>query len=123
MLRPNFEEPLDTVEQLVKNNISIYYYPGMGQGLKNNLLQSERPDYRKLGEKFLLPKDFNQWKNITKYEVMKKGTFALVHYAISYNEKAFGLWYRSKEMLGVNYYAGFLTSKNWNFWLEVENTD
>ena len=54
MLRPNFEEPLDTVEQLVSKNISIYYYPGLGQSFKDFLLKSERPEYRKLGENLML---------------------------------------------------------------------
>ena len=114
MLRPNFEEPLDTVEQLVSKNISIYYYPGLGKDSKDFLLKSERPEYRILGENFVLVKDWNQWINITKYEVMKKGTFAQLHYSMDSYAKSFGEWYKSKEMLeGRNYYAGFLTRKNW----------
>ena len=121
MLRPNFEDPLDTVDQLVSKNISIYYFPGMGQGYKDLLLQSERPEYRILGENFVLTKDWNQWNNITMYEVMGKGTFASLHYTVGSYEKAFGKWYKSKEMLlGRNNYAGFLSKKNWKF-NEVSN--
>ena len=76
ILKPNFEEPLDTPKQLIDKNITLYYIPG-GYQLKRSLLTSPIPDYNKLGETMYIPKDWVidftlMWKNRT----IKEGTHA-----------------------------------------------
>ena len=114
ILRPNFEEPLDTAKQLVEKNITIYMSPGT-QIWKQFLLKSSIPEYNILGETFLIPDDWDHLDNITEYDVMGKGTHAYMLGSLMPYELAMGRWHRSKEKLaGDHPYAGYLTDKQWH---------
>ena len=61
ILRPNFEEPLDTAKQLaVEKNITIYFWPGY-EGHKQWLLDSPILDYRILGENAIIADDMDHY--------------------------------------------------------------
>ena len=77
LLRPNFEEPLDTAKQLVEKNITIYMSPGT-QIWKQFLLKSSIPEYNILGETFLIPDDWDHFDNISEHDVMDAGTHAYI---------------------------------------------
>ena len=115
ILRPNFEEPLDTAKQLVEKNITLYNQPG-AEIWKQFLLESSIPEYIKLGETYLIADDLDHYDNITEHDVIGAGTHA--HGPASYLEPYhldMGRWHRSKEKLvGNNPFAGYLTNKKWN---------
>ena len=125
MLRPNFEEPLDTAKQLVEKNITIYMSPGT-QIWKQFLLESPIPEYNKLGETFLTPEYLSDFLNISKHYVIGSGTHAFMGGHLHPYYLALGKkhhpdgnrtngWYRSKEKLAGKYpYGGYLTNKKWN---------
>ena len=114
ILRPNFEEPLDTAKQLVEKNITLYGWPG-GDIWKQFLLESSILEYNILGETMIIPYDWDHYWYITEHDVMGEGAYA---YMIGYlypSDLAMGKWYRSKEKLaGDNPYAGYLTNKKWH---------
>ena len=123
ILRPNFEEPLDTAKQLVERNITLYYQPGF-EGNKQWLLDSPILEYRILGENTIIADDSDHFNNITAHDVMGAGTHAQRTYFVDsgtdlklgeeYHPQGRG-WYRSKETLsGINPYYGYLTSKKWH---------
>ena len=125
ILRPNFEEPLDTAKQLVEKNISLYDGPGT-EMWKQFFLESSIPEYNKLGETFLIADDWDHFDNISKHDVIGAGTHAqlaggLTLYELDMGKKhhpegngSYG-WYRSKEKVsGKNSYAGYLTNKKWH---------
>ena len=114
ILRPNFEEPLDTAKQLVEKNISLYGIPGT-EIWKQFLLESPIPEYNNLGEKYLLADDWDHYDNITKQDVMVAGTHAYMGGELDSYDLAMGRWYRSKEKVAGNYpYGGYLTKKKWH---------
>ena len=114
ILRPNFEEPLDTAEQLVEKNITIYMTPGT-EIWKQFLLQSSIPEYRILGETFIVPDDWDHFNNIAKHDVIGAGTHANVAGYLEPYYLAMGRWHRSKDKLAANNpYVGYLTNKKWH---------
>ena len=113
MLRPNFEEPLDTTKQLMEKNITLYVLPG-GEMWKQFLLESSIPEFNIVGETFIVPDDWNHFINITKHDVMGAGTHAMMAGSMPPYYLAMGKWHRSKDKLaGNNPYSGYLTNKKW----------
>ena len=125
ILRPNFEEPLDTFKQLVEKNITLFARPGNTMW-KQFLLESPILENRLLGETMIIPDiedsaeshydPASHFKNLTKHGVFGAGTHAqLTGYLASYQLRDYGPWYRSKETLaGKNPYSGYLTNKKWH---------
>ena len=114
ILRPNFEEPLDTAKQLVEKNITLYDIPG-AEIWKQFLLESSIPEYNILGETMIITDDMDHFNNISKHDVIGAGTHAYMGGAIGPVELAMGNWSRSKEIVsGDNPYAGYLTNKKWH---------
>jgi len=114
ILRPNFEEPLDTAKQLVEKNITLYDSPG-AEILKQFLLESPIKEYNILGETIIIADDWDHFDNITEHDVMVEGTHAMMSAYLYPSELAMGRWHRSKEKLaGDNPFVGYLTNKKWN---------
>ena len=114
ILRPNFEEPLDTAKQLVKKNITLYMGPGT-EIWKQFLLESFIPEYNKLGETFIVADDWDHYFSIIEHDVIGAGTHAQIEAHLAPYELAMGRWYRSKEMVsGMNPIGGYLTNKKWH---------
>ena len=115
ILRPNFEEPLDTAKQLVEKNFTLYGGPGT-EFWKSFLMESSIPEYNILGETYLIADDWDHFdNNITEHDVIGAGTHAYMIGYLSGWEMSLGRWYRSKEKVaGKNPYAGYLTNKKWH---------
>ena len=114
ILRPNFEEPLDTAKQLVEKNITLYDEPATVIW-KKFLLESSIPEYNKLGETFLTPDNWRHFRNITDYYVNGTGTHAFMGASLSPSYLARARWHRSKEKVaGLYPYGGYLTNKKWH---------
>jgi len=114
ILRPNFEEPLDTAKQLVDKNVTLYDIPGT-QIWKQFLLESSIPEYNILGETLIITDDYDQFYNISKHDVIGNGTHAYMGGFLGPVELAMGRWYRSKEKVSGNHpYGGYLTNKKWH---------
>ena len=116
ILRPNFEEPLDTAKQLVEQNITLYNGPEAAHGIwKQFLLESSKPEYNILGQNTIFADDWDHYNNITKHDVIGAGTHVTMTVHLMPYELAMGRWHRSKEKLaGDQPYAGYLTNKKWH---------
>ena len=122
ILRPNFEEPLDTAKQLVEKNITIYIQAGLEDN-KQWLLESPIPEYRILGENAIITDNEDHFDNITKHDALGAGTHAQMTYYVNSEELYLGKkyhpegrgWYRSKEKVSDrNPYGGYYTNKKWH---------
>ena len=114
ILRPNFEEPLDTAKQLDEKDITIYFEPGF-DGNKQWLLDSPILENRILGENAIIADDWDHFDYITKHYVIGAGTHAQMEAHLAPYELSMGRWYRSKEMVsGMNPIGGYLTNKKWH---------
>ena len=113
-LQPNFEDPLDTAQDLVDNNIILYYFPG-GYIWKQFLAKSPDPAYNKLAETMIITKDWDEFDYYTEHYVIGEGTHAQMVGMLEPLELAMGRWWRSKEKLrGGNPYGGYLSNKKWH---------
>ena len=122
ILRPNFEDYMDTAKQLEEKKITLYFWPD-SEATVQFLLDSPILEYRKLGENAIIADDYAHMNNITKHDVLGAGTHATMTYFIDYVELGYGEeyhpdgrgWYRSKEIVsGRNPYAGYVTNKKWH---------
>ena len=122
ILRPEFEEPLDTAKQLVEQNITIYREQGFVIW-KLFLQESSIPEYKILGENMILVDGWDNFENMTIHDVMGAGTHAQMTNNIYSYYRALGRryhpegrgWYRSKEKVaGVYPYGGYLSTKKWH---------
>ena len=113
MLRPNFEDPLDTAQDLVDNNIYLYDIPG-GDIWKQMLAKSPFPAYNKLAETMYIPNDWEEYDYYAEHNVIGEGTHAFMGGYLSPIELAFGRWYRSEERVSGFYpLNGYLSDKKW----------
>ena len=113
-MRPNFEEPLDTAKQLVEKNITLYDVPGT-EIWKQFLQDSSIPEYKKLGETFIITDNYDHFDNISKHDVIGAGTHAYMGGGVDDTQLDMGRWYRSKEMVSGMYpVGGYLTNKKWH---------
>ena len=122
ILRPNFEDYMDTAKQLEEKKITLYFWPD-SESTVQFLLDSAILDYRKLGENAIIADDYAHFNNITQLDALGAGTHAQMTYFIDTIEVEMGEkhhpngrgWYRSKEIVsGMNPYSGYVTNKKWH---------
>ena len=113
MLKPNFEDPLDTAQDLIDNNITLYDVPG-GYIWKQFMAQSTVPEYNKLAQTMIITKDWDEYVFFTEHYIIGKGTHAQMASYLTHYELNHGRWYRSEEKVSGKYpFGGYLTNKKW----------
>ena len=113
MLRPNFEDPLNTAQDLVDNNITLFDQPGNGIW-KQWLGQSPIPAYRKLAETWIGTEDWDEYEYVAEHHAIGKGTHAQMVSFLYPEDLEMGRWWRSTEKIsGLNPYVGYITNKKW----------
>ena len=118
ILSRNFEEPLETFQQLVDNNITLFNEP-RGKIWKQTLEQSSFPEYNKLAETFKTHSDWREYDHDIDVHLLTDGTHALLKsFSDGYlrsSSKMRGWYTRSKEKLrGHNPFGGYLSNKKWH---------
>ena len=112
VLRPNFEDPLNTAQQMVDNNIIMFGYPtSTHQDIFN---ASNDPALKKLAETYHIAETWDEYMNDYKYHIHEKGTHANVYSYLTQWELEMGKWWRSTEHIpGMYPYGGWITRRNW----------
>ena len=108
---------------MVEKNITLYDGPGY-DFWKNFLLDSSIPEYKILGENYVLADDWDHYHYFAEYHVIGAGTHGLMTPSLSPQELKLGKnkavnsgrgWYRSKEKVaGMFPFGGYLTNKKWH---------
>ena len=113
MLRPNFEDPLDTAQDLVDNNITLYVTPG-SEIWKQFLAKSPNPAYNELAETMIIPKDWYEFWDYPEHYVIGEGTHAYMAPYLIPMKLELGRWWRSQERVsGKMPFGGNLSNKKW----------
>ena len=113
MMRPNFDEPINTIEQMVEKGMITYDIPWSTR-LKDFLDDSPLPVYNELAKTVFTPKDWDDFDYYTLNYVMGEGTMAQVAGYLYPSELAMGRWWKSKETIsGFNPFGGALSDKKW----------
>ena len=69
-MKPNFESPVHTAGDLVERDITLYLGPRT-EIWKHFLMESEIPEYRKIGHKMFIPASWEQFYFLTKNEMLR----------------------------------------------------
>ena len=115
LLRPSFEEPVETAADLLKRDITPFYAPG-GEMFKQIFASSPDPVYRELSKKLVIAKDWGDYYDMVD-KVISTGLFADMapepdpwHVP----EEEYKDWYKSSEIIpGFNAYSLHLLDKKW----------
>ena len=113
VLRPNFEDPYNTAQQMVDNNITMFGYPeSFHQDIFN---ASNDPALKKLAETYHIAETWDEYMNDYKYHIHEKGTHANVYSYLTQWELEMGKWWRSTEPIyGMYPYGGWTSRINWD---------
>ena len=77
MMRPNFEDQLDTVQDLVDNNITLVTIPG-GQMWKKILEESSIPAHNEVAKTMIIMKGWHFFTYYPKYDIIGNGTHSIM---------------------------------------------
>ena len=115
LLRPRYEEPVETAADLIKRNITPFYAYG-GEIIRQVLAASSDPVYQELSQRLVIPKDWDEHDDMMR-KVTSTGLFAVIGtypdtYVVPVEE--FDDWYRSSETIAGDYPCQVhLANKKW----------
>ena len=123
ILRPNFEDPLDTARYLVERNITLFSFPGT-QIYKKLMIDSNIFDYKVLGENMIIPNSKAKYWDLSINHALRNGTHAVLSPGLlnlelhlgnwKKNNKTKGWWRSEEKLSGYNPFGGYLTHKKWH---------
>ena len=112
LVKPTYEEPIETLQDMIDRNIYPYYIPG-GIIYKEQLLQSGDENLMELGRRLIIPRDWDHYYNLS-LAVITDGIYANLGGTPDSDELAMGTWWRSRDTLGGDYPFGqHLINKKW----------
>ena len=112
LLRPRYEEPVDTAADLINRDITSILMPGAEFWIQF-FEASPDPNYRKISQRFFIAKDWWEFNDMVR-KVISTGMFAQIGHVPAVPEKEFKDWYRSTETIAASYpYGVHLTNKKW----------
>ena len=115
LLRPSYEEPVETAADLIKRDITPFFMPG-GEIYKQAFAASSDPVYQEISRRLVIAKDWDEYEDMVS-KVISTGLFADIGPVpdVWYvPEEEYKYWYKSSETTIGNYpYVGHFTNKKW----------
>ena len=115
LLRPSYEEPVETAADLIKRDIIPFYVPG-GDILRQDFAASTDPNYQKISKKLVIANDWDEYYDMVR-KLTSTGKFAEIGtepFTWVVPEEELKNWYRSSQTIrGVNPYVGHFSNKKW----------
>ena len=115
LLRPSYEEPVETAADLIKRDITPFYSLG-GEIFSQIFAASSDPNYQEISRRLVIAKDWDDYDDMLR-KVTSTGLYAQIgtvpawHYV---QEEEYKHWYRSSGTIGgLNPYGGHLVNKKW----------
>ena len=111
LLRPRYEEPVETAKDLIKRDIIPFYVPE-SEIWRQFFAASPDPIYQEISRRLVIAKDFDDYYDMVG-KVISTGKFADIG-TVPDEEEDFDDWYRSTEAIPGNYpYGVHLSNKKW----------
>ena len=113
LLRPSYEEPVETAADLIKRNITPFCQPG-GEIYRQIFAASSDPVYQEISRRLVIAKDWDNYEDMV-LEALSTGMYANMGTVPWYfnSTEEFKDWYRSTETIGGDYqFEVHLTNKN-----------
>ena len=115
LLRPSYEEPVNTVADLIRRDITPFCAPGT-EISKQDLASSPDPNYQEISRRLVVSKDWYEYVDMLG-KVTSTGLYADIGNIPSiYFVKKHKNWYRSSEIVAGhvdNGYGVHLINKKW----------
>ena len=112
LLRPKYEEPVDTAADLIKRNITPFLTPGSNI-YRQLFAASSDPVYQEISRRLVIAKDWDDYDDMIS-KVISTGMFADIGTIPWVDKEEFKDWYRSSETIAGDYpYIVHLTNKKW----------
>ena len=112
LLRPSYEEPVDTAADLIKRDITPFMFPG-SEMFRQFFAASSDPNYQEVSQRLVVPKEFDEYEELVS-KVLSTGLFVDVRTEPWAYPEEFKDWYKSSETIaGDNPYTGHLANKKW----------
>ena len=122
MFRPRFENPIDSVQDAVDRNITVFEHQYNYHGLKADLMALNITEWTSLAER-MVPLSYDEYDYYIEHYIhgnrteTSGGTHAFMQSHLFPPDLAIApadKWWRSFDKLpGKNPYAGYLTDKKW----------
>ena len=119
MVAVDFEDKMNTAQQLVENNITLYFLYDIGYFWKEELSASPDPWHNQLGVTAKVYINFRDFHSMT-IDALRDGTAAMMNYKLLPEQIRMGVeynqgmgWHKSTEGVGNNPVKGYLTNKKW----------
>ena len=114
LLRPSYEEPVETAADLIKRDITPFLWPGANIH-KQVFAASSYSNYQKISRRLVIAKDWDEYEDMVS-KVTSTGLYAEIGtFPWVDSEEEYKYWYRSSETIGgFNPYSGHLANKKWS---------
>ena len=119
LLKPSYEDPVDTPKDLIDRDITPFFGPGR-EIYRQFFRTSPDPYIQKIAEKLKIAKDWEEYDKLVS-DVTATGRFAEISGVPArpnrpwlVPEQEFKNWYRSSEIVGgIIPYGAHITNKKW----------
>ena len=117
LLRPRYEEPVETAADLIKRDITPFMAPG-GEIFKQVFAASSDPVYQEISQRLVIVKNYDEYEDMVR-KVIPTGLYAEIDrepWCFDYNncKEEYKNWYRSSETISGFYpYSVHLSNKKW----------
>ena len=113
LIRPSYEDTVDTASEIVNRNLTPYYYP-TGHIHKQFFARSSLPIYQEIARRLVIPETWDEFYELG-HKTISTGQYAFIGRipgTLYANE--FRQWYRSRYLIpGMNPYLVHLLNKKW----------
>ncbi len=114
LLRPSYEEPVETAEDLIRRDITPILWPAAGIYIQF-FADSPDPIYKQISKRFVITKDKDEYVDKMQ-KLLDTGMYARMGSVPWYFESTddYKYWYRSSETIsGLYQYLVHLSNKKW----------
>ena len=113
LLKPRFEDPIDSAKQLIENNITLFTIPGSDYWVQF-LANSPIPEYQTLSKSMKVANHWPEFYKLMENGIIRNGTHAFMLYGLNLWKKSLGRWWKGNLVLGNYPHAGYLSDKKWH---------
>ncbi len=113
LLRPRYEDPVDTLADLNERNITLILDPWGEEGWIQWFEDSPYPEFREISQRIVVAKDWDEYDDLLS-KVISTGKYANMGTVPWAYEEDWDKWYRSSERVpGLQPYGFHLSNKKW----------
>ena len=116
MMRPRFEDPIDTAKDIMDKNITLFIHEYYYRIERKFLLDLDIPEYTFIAENMVSVKDEDEYSYYTEHYIHGSGTHAFMKGNLEYKDLQIApmeKWWKSSESVPIFSYASYLSNKNW----------